>query len=298
MNNINLWGMIAIITSTILATVGLCTISALLGNYRTAMNKITSSWVTRGNGKVTAQLLLAMSAKKHIKFLKILRIALYVVLFINLICICNVCKMNYLANKAHNKPKREVASGLFILPYLVPNPHDSQATIEIKDIDKVAAANIPMPKAKEAKEPKKKKVHKKKKSTQVRVNHNSVQWADDYILTPAERALLCRTTFCEAGNQSEECQYAIALTILNRVQSDVFPNDIRSVVYARGQFAVTNWSDFESRTWTDRTERAVTRALQSNNYDRRMLYFRSGHYHGFGIPYMNLGAMYFNLRRN
>lgn len=51
--------------------------------------------------------------------------------------------------------------------------------------------------------------------------------------------LLCEITYAEAGNQTEEQQVAAAATILNRVESDSFPNTIKEVIMQKGQFAST-----------------------------------------------------------
>lgn len=51
--------------------------------------------------------------------------------------------------------------------------------------------------------------------------------------------LLCEITYAEAGNQTMEQQIAAAATILNRVQSDKFPNSIQGVIHQKGQFAST-----------------------------------------------------------
>lgn len=51
--------------------------------------------------------------------------------------------------------------------------------------------------------------------------------------------LLCEITYAEAGNQTEEQQVAAAATILNRVESSIFPDTIKEVIMQRGQFAST-----------------------------------------------------------
>ena len=51
--------------------------------------------------------------------------------------------------------------------------------------------------------------------------------------------LLSEITYAEAGNQTEEQQVATAATILNRVESNIFPNTIKEVIMQKGQFAST-----------------------------------------------------------
>ena len=52
-----------------------------------------------------------------------------------------------------------------------------------------------------------------------------------------EYEILCRTVFCEAGNQNLATQTMVALTILNRVASKKFPNSIKDVVYQKNATA-------------------------------------------------------------
>ena len=66
----------------------------------------------------------------------------------------------------------------------------------------------------------------------------------EFSLNEEEFRLLCRTTYCEGGNQSSNTQTLIALTILNRVKSDIFPNSIYDVIYQKDQYSVTKWSNW------------------------------------------------------
>ena len=49
--------------------------------------------------------------------------------------------------------------------------------------------------------------------------------------------LLAKITYAEAGNQTLEQQLAVAATILNRVESESFPNTIQEVISQKGQFS-------------------------------------------------------------
>lgn len=49
--------------------------------------------------------------------------------------------------------------------------------------------------------------------------------------------LLAKVTYAEAGNQTLEQQLAVAATILNRVESESFPNTIQEVISQKGQFS-------------------------------------------------------------
>lgn len=56
-------------------------------------------------------------------------------------------------------------------------------------------------------------------------------------LTDYEKDLICRITFREAGNQSEEGKRAVIEVILNRLNSDVWPNTVEGVLSQSHQFS-------------------------------------------------------------
>ena len=56
-------------------------------------------------------------------------------------------------------------------------------------------------------------------------------------LTDYERDLICRIAFREAGNQSEEGKRAVIEVILNRLNSDVWPNTVEGVLSQSRQFS-------------------------------------------------------------
>ena len=114
------------------------------------------------------------------------------------------------------------------------------------------------------------------------------------LLNKEERELLCRIVYCEAGNQSIEVQEMVALTILNRLESDKFPDTLHDVIYQKNQYEVTTWSGFENYGCTEQVEQAVENALIENRHPSDMYYFRNGYYHSFGVPYMQSGDLYFS----
>ena len=122
----------------------------------------------------------------------------------------------------------------------------------------------------------------------------SCEWLGTFI-SQEDFELLCRTTFCEAGNQDFETQKMVCLTILNRVKSEKFPYTIHDVVYGRNAYEVTTWADFESKEWTEQVEMAVLSALNKNNHPSDMFYFRTNHFHAFGKKYIKSDDLYFSL---
>lgn len=120
------------------------------------------------------------------------------------------------------------------------------------------------------------------------------EWLDVYF-NQEDFDLLCRTTYCESGNQTYDTQVMVCLVILNRYYAG-YSDTIHGVVYQKGAFAVTNWKDFEQRLWNEKTEQAVIEALKENNHPRDMYYFRTGHYHKWAVNYMKSDRMYFSTK--
>ena len=53
----------------------------------------------------------------------------------------------------------------------------------------------------------------------------------------SDRELLARLVQCEAGGEGDNGMRAVASVVMNRVRSPRFPNTVRDVVYAPGQFS-------------------------------------------------------------
>lgn len=58
----------------------------------------------------------------------------------------------------------------------------------------------------------------------------------DIHLTSEDIQLLARVVWVEARGESEEGQQAVAEVVLNRMASEGFPNSLKGVIYAEGQF--------------------------------------------------------------
>ena len=128
----------------------------------------------------------------------------------------------------------------------------------------------------------------------------SEKFGKEIYLSDADFKLLCHTVHEEAGNQSVEAQRLCAVTILNRVGSDYFPDNLHDVVYQGNgkQFNVVRKPGFpDAYEITDDTELACFYAIATYPMEPgSMLFFRSGHYFAEYEPYVNEGDMYFSLK--
>lgn len=64
-----------------------------------------------------------------------------------------------------------------------------------------------------------------------------------------ELELLAQLVEAEAGNQSFEGKCLVVDVVLNRVESDIFPDTISEVIYQDGQFSVAHNGRLEKAGW-------------------------------------------------
>lgn len=77
-----------------------------------------------------------------------------------------------------------------------------------------------------------KKREEEEKAKKAKLNYN----AGAFDATTDEVKLLAALIHCEAGGEPYEGQLAVGAVVMNRVRSSAFPNTIREVIYASGQF--------------------------------------------------------------
>jgi len=91
-------------------------------------------------------------------------------------------------------------------------------------------------------------------------------------ITNSEHGLLAKLVNAEARDESYKGKVAVAEVVLNRVDSDEFPNSIEGVIYQAGQFSpVTNGSINNTPTKEDKG--AVKEALQGTNLTNGATFF-------------------------
>lgn len=94
-------------------------------------------------------------------------------------------------------------------------------------------------------------------------------------ISESDKELLAHIARTEAGNQSAECEQAVISSVLNRVNSDKFPNTVYDVLYQQKQFtSVTsvNWAKYPPR---EQEYEAVEYVLQHGDTCSGALYFES-----------------------
>ena len=92
-----------------------------------------------------------------------------------------------------------------------------------------------------------------------------------------EMELIAQLVMAEAGNQDLTGKRYVADVVLNRVDSDIFPDSVEEVIFQENQFSVINNGTFDEAGWTITEEcyEAVKMEYEERlNYD--ILYFSRG----------------------
>lgn len=117
--------------------------------------------------------------------------------------------------------------------------------------------------------------------------------AEEFPLSDYEIELLALVVMAEAEGESEEGKRLVIDTILNRVDSEHFPNTVEGVVYQPNQFT-SMWNGRVDRCYVmDDICQLVREELESRtNYD--VIYFTAGHYGEYGSHMFPVGNHYFS----
>lgn len=113
------------------------------------------------------------------------------------------------------------------------------------------------------------------------------------LLTNEDVALIALVTMAEAEGEPEQGKRLVIDTILNRMDSDHFPDTVYEVIYQPNQFSVM---------WNGRIERCEVRndiyKLVMEELDTRtnkdVIFFNADRYSKYGTPMFQVGNHYFS----
>lgn len=88
-----------------------------------------------------------------------------------------------------------------------------------------------------------------------------------------ERKILERIVEAEAGDQDLKGRVLVANVIMNRVKSKHFPSSVKSVVFAHRQFSPVQNGSYYRVHVSEKTKKAVEKALDGKDYSEGALYF-------------------------
>lgn len=116
---------------------------------------------------------------------------------------------------------------------------------------------------------------------------------DEPLATEEEIELLALLVMAEAEGECEEGQRLVIDVVLNRVDDPHFPNTIQEVVYQKNQFSGMYGERITHCYVKDELVQLVREELKNRtNYD--VIFFRTQHYHSYGVPMFQVGAHYFS----
>lgn len=115
----------------------------------------------------------------------------------------------------------------------------------------------------------------------------------DDMLTREEIELIALVVMAEAEGQPEEGKRLVIDTILNRLDSNRFPNTVEGIIYQKNQFS-SMWNGRSDRCYVkeDICQLVVQELATRTNSD--VVFFRADFYHDFGTPVMQVGDHYFS----
>lgn len=132
-----------------------------------------------------------------------------------------------------------------------------------------------------------KKAEAKKEKTEINLSKRKIKYSKKDL------DLLAAIVYCEVGNQPFQGKLAVANVILNRVESSLFPNSIKGVIYARRQFspARNGRLDKALRNGVPKSCYEASRAALDGNNNVKGYFYFDGRPHKGG--YKKIGVGYF-----
>ena len=93
-------------------------------------------------------------------------------------------------------------------------------------------------------------------------------------LTPEEKDLFTRLVYAEARGEPFKGQIAVAAVVLNRVESNLFPDSIEEVIYQGEQFTPVRDGSIDNIP-DENALKAVAQALEGEDPSHNALYFHN-----------------------
>ena len=113
------------------------------------------------------------------------------------------------------------------------------------------------------------------------------------LATQEEIELIALCVMAEAEGECEYGQRLVIDVILNRVDDPHFPDTIYDVIYQKNQFSGM-YGDRITRCYVKGELVQLVREELENRTDYDVVFFRTGHYHSYGVPMFQVGAHYFS----
>lgn len=115
-----------------------------------------------------------------------------------------------------------------------------------------------------------------------------------YWMTNDEYELFAKCVEAEAGTEGFTGKQYVVDVILNRVDSDKYPDTVKDVIMQKHQFEVVSNGRIYDVTPTEETYKAINTELESQ-LDNEITSFRMSYYHSFGTPKFHYKNHYFSV---
>ena len=108
-----------------------------------------------------------------------------------------------------------------------------------------------------------------------------------------EIELIALLTMAEAENEPEEGKRLVIDTILNRVDSEHFPNTIDDVVYQKNQYS-SMWNGRSDKCYVQEEICQLVREEMAQRTNSEVIFFQTNDYSSYGMPMFPVGNHYFS----
>lgn len=113
------------------------------------------------------------------------------------------------------------------------------------------------------------------------------------LISEEDIQLIALVTMAEAEGESEDGKRLVIDTILNRVDSEEFPDTYYEVIYQRNQFSCILDGRIDRVTVTEEARQLVIEELQEKK-NNEVVFFTAGNYSQYGVPLFIEGGHYFS----
>ena len=120
-----------------------------------------------------------------------------------------------------------------------------------------------------------------------------VETLERSYISDEDLTLLTLLTMAEAEGESEEGKRLVIDTVLNRVDSEHFPDTISEVIYQKGQFTSMHNGRVDRVDITEEVVRLVEEEV-NNRTNYEVVFFHADHYSKYGVPMFSVGNHYFS----
>lgn len=117
--------------------------------------------------------------------------------------------------------------------------------------------------------------------------------AAEETVSEEDISLIALVTMAEAEGECEEGKRLVIDTVLNRVDSVYFPDDIEGVIYQPHQFS-SMWNGRINRCEAQDDICQLVREELENRTNEDVIFFTAGHYSKYGVPMFKVEKHYFS----